>query len=281
MSSTPCHFRSSSTLAILMIVVGILLGATNGSRAGLIAYESFEPAELGAFDGTADQTWTLGAATETIEDKDLSYSGGDVTINSGGRVLKLSGLATISSPVASFNFTEQSGPVYFSYLAEVQSGAFFEPWVGNSANTDHKGSASLAMDARWGDVVTARLMDLSFGTTQTGDLEDAVGGLTFVVGKLFKSGAAGDNYDRLQVVVNPTSTTEPGTWDGDITRDIEVDTLDRFGLRYGNTQAGWIDEIRIGTTYGSVIPEPSTLAMTVMAFVALLGLSGRGRRRCD
>jgi len=63
----------------------------------------------------------------------------------------------------------------------------------------------------------------------------------------------------------------PGPWGASITQDIEVSSLDRFGIRYGNSADAWIDEIRIGDSYGSVIPEPASVGLVCLfGAVALL-----------
>jgi len=234
----------------------------------LPVHESFETEAAGAFDGAADLDWTLGDATETIvDDKDLSYSGGDLTVDSGERALRISNLAAYTSPVVSFNIASQSGPVYFSFLGQIANEAFFQPWVGYSAAggaEPHFGSGQVYMDGRavgGGDVIKGTLLAASGPPVNTGDLGNAEPAPIFVVAKLFKSGAG--NYDRMQVLVNPTSATEPGTWDGDITNDLGVASLDLFGIRYGNNAAGWIDEIRVGTSWADVVPVPPDLQLAV------------------
>ena len=251
------------TLLLALFAAFAVVPFAGTANAALLAYEGFEFEALGAFDGTADQTWTLGAAAETIENKDLSYSGGGVTINYGIRVLKLSGSAAYLGKAASFDFSAQTGPVYFSFLGQIANNAFFQPWVGYSAaggTQPHFGSGMVYMDGRSVDKVVGSLVPVVIPPiVDTADLGNAKPAPIFVVAKLFKSGAG--NYDRLQLEINPTTITEPGTWDGDITNDLSVSSLDRFGIRYGNNAAGWIDEIRIGTTYAEVVPL-STLYST-------------------
>jgi len=228
-------------------------------------HESFETEALGAFDGIADQTWTLGAAVETIEDKDLSYSGGDITVDSGARVLKISSLGAVTSPVVRYDFDSQSGPVYFSFLAQITGTPLFQPWVGNSSTGDHAGSAHITLDNAYSPnhVKGTLCRATDYNTVHTADLADAVDQTVFIVARLSKSGAAGDNYDRLELMVNPTSMSEPATWDGSLTHDIQVTNLDRFGIRYGSDQSAWIDEIRIGTSWAQVLPGPPSLRLAV------------------
>jgi len=246
----------ATTLTRLCIAFVVLTGfAVSVGAAQPLARESFETEAPGAFDGTADQAWTLGAAVETIEEKDLSYRGGGITAGFGNRALKLSGSAPYLNRAVGFDLpTAQTGPVYFSFLAQVEAGAFLQPWVGTSAYPDHQGSGQVYMDGRsGGGKVAGTLCPPGYATLNAACPGNAVRAPVFVVARLSKSGAAGDNYDRLQVVVNPTSPTEPVKWDGDITKDIGVGSLDRFGLRYGNRAAGWIDEIRVGTTWEDVV----------------------------
>ena len=267
-----------SFTAVAGLVLALFAGTAN---AALLAYESFETEGIGGFDGTADQTWTLGAGMNKhiVGDKDLSYSGGTLTIDDGDRVFRLfsGGKDNYFNKAASFDLpSAQTGPVYFSFLGQIATNTFFQPWVGYSAaggNQPHFGSGQVTMDGRSGDKVAGTLAPVVIPpTVNTADLGNAKPAPIFVVAKLFKSGAG--NYDRMQVVVNPTSTTEPGTWDGDITLDLSVSSLDRFGIRYGNNAAGenggWIDEIRIGTTYAAVVPEPATLALIGVGGIAVL-----------
>jgi len=254
---------------------------------GLIAQESFNSEPVGPFDGTADQNWTLGSSDEQIvADKSLSYSGGDVTIDDGGRVLRLGTQGGIVSPVVDFTFPWQTDTVYFSFLAEPSNEVFLEPFVTGTNNND--GSAAVAFNTRGtADTIEARL-DVGTTLNSSSDLGDAIGDTQFVVGKLFKStGDPADNYDRLQLILNPTTSTEPTSWDADLTQDIGVASVFRFGVRFGDAhnsppEYAWIDEISIGTDYASVtggaapVPEPSTL---VLGIIGLLGLGWWGRRR--
>jgi hypothetical protein len=175
----------------------------------------------------------------------------------------LGDLANFEAPVVDFTFSAQSGTLYFSFLAEASLGGFSQPFVSGSAN--HHSSASVGMDTRSSDKVTARLVSSDGSNAAiSGDLENAVGGLTFVVGKLFKS--ADGNYDRLQMEFNPTTKTEPVVWDADLTGDIGVASVSRFGIRFGEatgTEYAWIDEIRIGTTWADVLPPPSGTVVSI------------------
>jgi len=263
MNTSPKTFVTLTAIAVCACSTALT------SQAALIAYESFDTATQGAFNGSGDETWS---AAETIVTQDLSYTGGDVSISGGSQSYKLEQTGS-NVAVNSFTFDSQTGDVYFSFLAS-NAQHFFQPYVSDDA--DEENSAAAVFDARdAGDNVIGRLT--ATGKTSTGDLGDVGSSNVWVIGKLSKSGTSGSNYDTLSISFNPTDYTEG--WDAvtDV-RDLGISAVDTFGLRtYGSGTAGaaagaggdisYIDEIRIGTTFSSVIPEPGTYAL-------LAGLTG-------
>jgi hypothetical protein len=222
----------------------------------LLVYESFEPASVGTFasGNKGDLTWsTYGGAI--VDNKDLTYIGGSVRVNGGDRALFVEGALANTANFASFTFLPQTGDVYFSFLASTTAGVFFQPYVSDDADNSNSGSAVL--DTRGGgDLVYARLTEGA--NTPPGDIGGSQDVNVFIVCKLSKSGAG--NYDTLEMLVNPTFHVEPATWTADISRNIGIDAVDTFGIRIWDFHAGegaWIDEVRIGTTFATVVQQPS------------------------
>jgi len=229
----------------------------------LLAYESFEPASVGSFSAgnKGDLTWsTYGGAI--TNDKDLTYSGGSVLVNGGNRALFVEGKyspGTTITSFANFTFAQQTNDVYFSFLASTTSNVFIQLYVSDTPNDDHSGSGTLDTAAAKGDLVTARLQAAGGANrSNSGDIGDSQDLNAFIVGRLSKSGAG--NFDTLDMLVSPTSHVEPATWTTNITRDIQIDAVDTFGIRIWDLQDGedaWIDEVRIGTTFAAVVPRAS------------------------
>lgn len=262
--------RSPQTFVTLTAIAVFACSMALTSQAAVIAYESFESASLGAFDGSGDETWS---AAETIVSQDLSYTGGSVSISGGDQSYRLDETGD-NVAVNSFTFTSQTGDVYFRFLASsVTDGHFLQPYVSDDA--DEKNSASGIFDNRSpSDIVGGRLTGSK--RKSSGDLGDSAGSNVLFIGKLWKSGDSGVNYDRLSISINPEDYTE--TWDVTLSQDIGISAVDTFGLRtYGGGTSGaarpedisYIDEIVIGTEFSDVlaIPEPGTYAL-------LAGLTG-------
>jgi hypothetical protein len=91
---------------------------------------------------------------------------------------------------------------------------------------------------------------------------------------------AGGNYDNVSLFVNPGSLTEPAVADAVSSVDSGIASVANFVARSAFHEPGdtfVIDQIAIGTAWSDVVvPEPSTLALSI---TGLCGLSGLGRRR--
>tara|TARA_B110000003_G_C16611826_1_gene519769 strand:- start:891 stop:1724 length:834 start_codon:yes stop_codon:yes gene_type:complete len=243
------------------------------SHAELTAYESFEDGENGGF---LINGWTYGdgnnqmATGTSFATEDLSYSSGSVSITGGSHSYKLEKTGNRGA-LNSFTFTAQTGDVYFSFLAS-NAQHFFQVYLSDDADTGN--SVAVVFDYRNANDVKVNGRLDGQGQENTLDLLDGDGGdSVWVIGKLSKS-LDSSNYNQLSIIFNPTDYNED--WDVTATKDIGISEVDTFGLRtFGTGSNGgpaegdisYIDEIRIGTTFEHVIPEPDTYAL-------LVGLAG-------
>jgi hypothetical protein len=107
-----------------------------------------------------------------------------------------------------------------------------------------------------------------------------VGETNFVVGRLTFNPAGAERFDLF---INPARDSEPTTPHASLT-GFSLRTVDSIWIRGGNNDttedfesktAYFIDEIRGGTTYFDVVPEPSTALSLTLG----LGLLASRRRR--
>ena len=280
MKTCSTHFRIASLIrrkqsALYLSLIGLTVGLSQNVQATLIAEETFEPASVGAFSGAnqGNLSWDIYNG-DIISTKNLDYNAGLVLEDSGNNVLQVSDAASESN-WARFSFAQQSGDIYVSFLASINSGAtiFFQPYLDNDA-IDTTQNASVVLDSRSTDYVTTRFADGG------ADAANAINQTLFTVFKLSKNGSS--NYNRLQVAFNPTSTTP--TWNvdtpyvvGGVAGDSPASTIDQFALRLVSAQAteyAYIDNIRISTSLNNAfaVPEPSSIAL-ILSGAALLRFS--------
>jgi hypothetical protein len=240
-----------------------------------IAYEGFESYATGALDGAgaAGDGWTAPwfAATSLVQivSDSMSYSGGQVYVNGGGKAVKYTQISI--SPLLQRDIIPVGyGPAYMSLLVK-----------GQGMQNDVNSFVLRDMDYTGGPDGIPHSLGMNFARansdTPPGYIDAEVYGATsrvreftyvaptndvtyFVVVRLTRS--ANNQYETAEVIVNPTTLTEPTTgWTSANYPACEAMTLSAFAVRAAVMDAGdWItfDEIRIGTTYESVVPGKLT-----------------------
>lgn len=272
----------------IVSITCMLLGSLPASAA-IIAADSFNDYSLGALDtqnsgsgwSSAWSTASTFGTTSEVTAGGLSYSSGDININGGSMALTVIPNNN-HDPLLNRGFTSSSDTdVWFSLLLNqsvkgVSSSTFWDYFafqVGNGGDNANEGAIGQLNNN--GSVFGARAT-LSGNNRATTDSSATINiGTTYLlVGRLSKSDT---NYDSISLWVNPDSITDPGAANATAVYDIGINTVTNFSMRSflfspptDNPSEFIIDEVRIGTDYGSVVavPEPSVYA----SVLGLLGL---------
>lgn len=290
MKTTPAAPRHLSSA-----LVGALLVFPVLSQGALIVADSFDygtatttvnlNGQNGGTNGTGLWAGTYTALTGiNVVDGALSYSGGSITIDGGSRTGQVTGQVNSDGAVRR-DFSSQTGTVYFSFLYRLNAGdSFNDDFAQFFLNNAQSTSANNVSNVAIGNLNTsanffgARAAEGSNVTTDPSAQAISSGVTYFLVGKVSKVSTT--NYNTVELFVNPTSNTEPFTASATATRDTGLASLQRFGIRTVNLDTDdrlQFDELKIGTTFESVVvPEPTSAALGLLG-AALLCL----RRRRD
>jgi autotransporter-associated beta strand protein len=233
----------------------------------LVAFDGFDSytagAQLEANDGTGLNggtgfagAWNVADARRselTIAPASLSYTSGEIQVLGGAQALKFTMPDNTAVQEASRPFATQTGTVYLSFL--------YQNTVDNNSATDDDflqfGFDTAALpnprvsvideNGRWAARGGA-------GTSATSTIATDVGTTYFVVLKIDKANP-GDNYNRISIIINPNSATEPAATITSTT-DSGINAVSQLAMRRARHDAGdtyLIDEFRVGTTYADVI----------------------------
>jgi hypothetical protein len=280
----------SRALSPLIAVLGLLLPAALPAQ--LIYSTGFEASEgfsanatingVGGFTGVANATTTTAAA--------LGYSSGNISLASGNFGLQLSN--TVNTTAFSHTFASQTGTLFFSFLVQHPVGKddndFLMFGFGNSTTSVLNQTLGSVLNGAGSSYFKGRVRASSAGggtATNAGVLAAPIGSPALVVGKLSFNGTS---YDRIDYWLNPSSSTEPSvdpaqttTYNGSVA--LNIPNIDRFfafaGASNESDDTYYLDNLAIGTTYGSVvgIPEPSAIGLGALGMFALSAV--RRRRR--
>lgn len=266
---------------IALLSAAILL-ASPEAHAVLIAYDDFSymaGATIGGENGGTGWSgaWTTtGTATNYTTSSALTYSAGTLNIAGDTRTARI---GSDSTNLYARQFAAQTGTLYFSFLfrldsSTLQTNDFIHFMLNNDAvNTDSGGIGLLSTTT---DRLGARIGGANGGDT-TSSATDFVANTTyFLVGKIWKN--ASPNYNTVDLFINPISSIEPITSSATDAGSMSAPTISYFTLRGFNldTDDRYVfDELRIGDTFASVVPEPSTALLLIGGAGLLLAFRQR------
>ena len=291
-----------SVLPLLVLIASPCL-AIGSARAALLVYEPFAYGSGTVLDGVAASGQNLAGSYEplgpsafqqlVVESPGLDY-GSLVGAPSaaGGRISDELGVTAAGATVS----VDQ--PVVIAPGTAIYWSALFT--FDDSENGNHLANITLT-DATTGDQISfgeaavgVRAIRVEASTAATGGLvaEGADGsfdnGATLLlVGRYSNAAAAGGDtldliaYDTAAAVTLPPSfdPSDPNAAFAFSLSDLDIDlaqiTSISFTIR--GLDNNFIDELRIGTTYRDVVPEPSAAILLGLGLSAL-GLRARGRR---
>lgn len=262
------------------------------ARAALIAYDSFNTYPTGDLSGNnGGEGWTTAWASFTAANDvvagGLSYSSGGVIIEGGANSMQKTGTAggANADPYLNRSFTSTSSTeVWMSFLlrsTNLSGTDFLEFYLSDATGENFSGAALINFGATGGDKVGARA-NPSLAANSVSAYNGGISANTtyFLVLRVSGDGeASATNYDRVELWVNPSSTTL-GASTVSVDLDMGINSLSYFGLRaanLANSDVFGFDELRIGTTtLDVVVPEPAPASILA---VGVLSLSLYRRRR--
>jgi len=265
------HLSTVRFSVSILLAMATMIGTAS---AAIIAYDGFESYTPGsALDGGAQGSdWTgnwseANPGDSTLQAASLIDPNGLV---SGGSQALRSMPAATRTEVGDYitrTFTAQSGDVYVSFLfqkgAGVDNNDFYNFQLSNGATGNTSNALGVGIRNATGNPFFARVGSSSDNATTDSGTNSTVGETFLVVAKFSKDGST--EYNRTDLFLNPTSSSEPLIADATATANVTgLTQISLFNLRNYSPEAGdtlLIDELRIGTTFASVIPEPTSFAL--------------------
>lgn len=266
------------TIVSGVLAMGVGLGAlASTANAQLQASDSFDyTAGTGGLtnqNGGTGWTSNWGGGVNDIVSPGLTFTKNGQTLASAGNTAQ-----TDNNNNGNFRTLPgvlSTGTEYVSFLARLGSGTAGGGYAGVSL---FNGTGTEALFIGQPSTRTVWGLDQSTGPQLS---TVAVDGTTHLLVAQIQFGAGAGGTDHVNLYIDPT----PGLSAPDVAAALSADTtrsasFDRVRIQSGNGQAPvQFDELRIGTTFGSVdpaaVPEPATLGLAAIGGLSLLARKRR------
>jgi hypothetical protein len=242
------------TLPVLTLSAGFIqLALTHSVSAGLIAYEPFGYTASSTLDTQAGGSgfsggWSSSTGTATVASPGLTYSGlatvgNRVTTTVSNTTYTRSLLTSLGSVTGTYYFSvilrpdnaNNSNGAEFALVGSTASLYLGKPTTGNNYVLDTVGNGGGGSQSVSSTVATS-------GTA-----------VLMVLRADLVAGAA----DSFKLYLNPSLLAEPGSADA-TKSSYEVGNI--TGVQFTGNLGFSLDELRVGSTYADVVPEPGTCA---------------------
>ena len=273
-------------LAILWASIACTLGAR--ATSSTLFDTSFENPPYATGNLNGQQSWSAGSPYSVVTGG-ISYDSGSVDVPGGTQNLSIDMPAAAQGASAHHVFATQTDDFYFSFAVQWDwavapaNGRTVWVYMGDDSNT--AGTLGVVFNPLSGTVFTRIRSASNSNSNGTGITDFTDGQIYFIVGKVSKADAS-TNYNRIEIMVNPTSTEEPISWSYSASFDSEVSLLTTFGIVTTNNTTSatdgvfGLDSLRIATDYSNLfpVPEPNTAALLLLGTTAGLLLRKKGSR---
>ena len=285
-------------LTIGIVCVVVLVSVPQFAAAEMLVYEPFNtggtdyaianldgqgPTSLGAtgtwgvMEGATPTSFTV--AGTGLSKLGLPTSGGDVLGGTTNKYPARSVTAAVSTA------TSTASDIYFSFLTYRASGTtglarfnINSRWLDGGSVRDHRASIGVTNNNYFMEEIITNPWSNATAVTVAGY---TAGTTALIIGKLTRNDSGNDTLVMWANPADFSSEAAAGAVSGTVSNRNLLTAgigLTSFGMQSGAGTAMYSDELRIGTTWASVVPEPSSVALLVTGLLGLLAYAWRKRK---
>jgi hypothetical protein len=272
MKTTQFGRRNSAYVSGFLAISAATLALPGSLSAALTVYEPFNYTAASTLGGQNGGTgfsgaWSAAVGSSTVSSPSLSYASLSTV---GNRATTTAASATTQNRGLSASLGGVTGTTYISFL--------LRPDAATSAANAEFGLVGTTASLFVGKASSGNTSNYLLDTLSTGGGTQNASSTAFANGTavlmVLRADFVGGGGDTFKLFINPTSTTEPGS--ADATKSgYDLGTVGT--IQFTGNLGFSFDELKIGSSYADVVPEPSTYAAG-LAVAGLVGMTWLRRR---